>query len=193
MLTETKLMYAEIHRVEKSKVEKSRVEERKVFADKADENVETQCPEVKQSAEKPLPSTNPNANNNLNHILRLYRSEIGLTTKTVEKKLVEYLKAADVSLIEYAIEQAVNYNKRNWNYIDRIIDTKLSAGIRSKEDIVAFQRHSQEPIKKSKFNNYKDTNNTDYSNMAEKALDNMMSDEFAKSITEERVKSEYYE
>lgn len=133
---------------------------------------------------KELSSASASADKNNSRIskaLELYRRNIGKVTRGIENKLGEYLRVADISLIEYAIEEAVKYEKRSWQYIVRIIDSKLAQGIHCRADAEKARsgNHCKETAissiaARSKFNNYTDTNDVDYSNFAENALDNMM-------------------
>ncbi len=70
-------------------------------------------------------------------IFKLYEQNIGLVTPIIADRLVEALELYPQSWIEDAIEAAVSYNRRNWRYIQRILETWATEG-RSHE---ANKRH----------------------------------------------------
>lgn len=70
-------------------------------------------------------------------IFRLYEQNIGLVTPIIADRLVEAMELYPRSWIEEAIEAAVSYNRRNWRYIQRILETWATEG-RSNE---ANRRH----------------------------------------------------
>jgi DNA replication protein len=70
-------------------------------------------------------------------IFRLYEQNIGLVTPIIADRLVEAMELYPQSWIEDAIEAAVSYNRRNWRYIQRILETWATEG-RSHE---ANRRH----------------------------------------------------
>lgn len=67
-------------------------------------------------------------------IFRLYEQNIGLVTPIIADRLVEALELYPVSWIEDAIEAAVSYNRRNWRYIQRILETWSTEGRSNETD-----------------------------------------------------------
>lgn len=65
--------------------------------------------------------------------VRAYEQNIGTCSATVGERLEYWLSEVNLSLIEYAIEQAARYNKQNWNYIETILEAKHSAGQKTRE------------------------------------------------------------
>jgi DNA replication protein len=61
-------------------------------------------------------------------IFRLYEQNIGLVTPIIADRLVEAMELYPRSWIEEAIEAAVSYNRRNWRYIQRILETWATEG-----------------------------------------------------------------
>lgn len=60
--------------------------------------------------------------------VKAYESNIGVITSVIGEKIMDWLNSVDISLIEYAIEQAAINNKRQWNYIEAIIKSHFNAG-----------------------------------------------------------------
>lgn len=61
-------------------------------------------------------------------VFKLYEQNIGLVTPIIADRLVEALELYPESWIEDAIEAAVSYNRRNWRYIQRILETWATEG-----------------------------------------------------------------
>lgn len=58
---------------------------------------------------------------------------VPLSPMTMEK-LLAWMNDVDVSLIEYAIEQAVGQNKRNWAYVEAILNNHANAGRKTRAE-----------------------------------------------------------
>jgi DNA replication protein len=61
-------------------------------------------------------------------IFALYEQNIGLVTPILADRLVEALERYPETWIADAISEAVGYNKRNWRYIQRILETWSTEG-----------------------------------------------------------------
>jgi DNA replication protein len=61
-------------------------------------------------------------------VFQLYEQNIGLVTPIIADRLVEALELYPESWIEDAIAAAVSYNRRNWRYIQRILETWATEG-----------------------------------------------------------------
>jgi DNA replication protein len=61
-------------------------------------------------------------------VFQLYEQNIGLVTPIVADRLVEALERYPEPWIEDAIAAAVSYNRRNWRYIQRILETWATEG-----------------------------------------------------------------
>lgn len=61
-------------------------------------------------------------------VFKLYEQNIGLVTPIIADRLVEALELYPQSWIEDAIEAAVSYNRRNWRYMQRILETWATEG-----------------------------------------------------------------
>jgi DnaD/phage-associated family protein len=61
-------------------------------------------------------------------IFALYEQNIGLVTPILADRLVEALERYPEAWVADAISEAVGYNKRNWRYIQRILETWSTEG-----------------------------------------------------------------
>ena len=61
-------------------------------------------------------------------IFTLYEQNVGLVTPIIADRLVEAIERYPESWVEDAIEEAVAYNRRNWRYIQRILENWASEG-----------------------------------------------------------------
>jgi DNA replication protein len=61
-------------------------------------------------------------------IFTRYEQNIGLVTPIIADRLTEALELYPERWIEDAIEAAVSYNRRNWRYIQRILETWATEG-----------------------------------------------------------------
>ena len=68
-------------------------------------------------------------------IVKMYEENIGTVSSITAQCITDWLKDVDASLIEYAIEEAVNYGKRNWMYIEKILKTHFSQGVKRRSDV----------------------------------------------------------
>lgn len=62
------------------------------------------------------------------NVFRLYEQNVGLVTPIIADQLIEALELYPESWIEAAIEEAVSYNRRNWRYIQRILERWATGG-----------------------------------------------------------------
>lgn len=71
------------------------------------------------------------------NIFRRYEQNIGLLTPLVADQIVDAMERYPQDWIEDAITEAVNYNRRNWKYIQRILDSWDTSG-RGEDDRSRF-------------------------------------------------------
>ena len=85
-------------------------------------------------------------------VFQLYAENIGAINSIIAQKLQGWIEDVDVSLIEYAIEQAVTSNAKNFNYIEAILKNNLNAGRKTRVEA----ENSKKPTKakKTAFNNF---------------------------------------
>lgn len=113
-------------------------------------------------------------------VLHTYEKYIGIVTPQVAEGIDFYVneKHMEPALITRLIEYACEQQKRSWQYINGAILGNL------KEDILtldAYNRHQAERVAsvqktskgKSKFNNYEDSNSSDYAEL-EKEIEKQM-------------------
>ncbi|MGH9174759.1 MAG: DnaD domain-containing protein, partial [Vicinamibacterales bacterium] len=61
-------------------------------------------------------------------IFATYEQNVGLVTPIIADRLVEALERYPETWVEDAIEEAVAYNRRNWRYIQRILESWAAEG-----------------------------------------------------------------
>mgnify|MGYP002771271198 CR=1 FL=1 len=111
-----------------------------------------------------------------------YEKYIGTITPSVAEGIDFYLgKGMTPELIVRLIQYSCEQNKRSWQYINAVMLGNLKEKILTVDD---YNRHQAERAekgkaapKKSKFNNYTDTNKPDYSNFSEQILKDMLGEE----------------
>jgi DNA replication protein len=62
------------------------------------------------------------------NVFRLYEQNVGLVTPIIADQLIEALELYPELWIDEAIAEAVSYNRRNWRYIQRILDRWATEG-----------------------------------------------------------------
>lgn len=119
-------------------------------------------------------------NNSIDMCLKAYEKYIGLVTPNVAEGLEFYLtqgmeSAMIVRVIEYVAEQSGS--KRSWQYLKAALMGNLKAGILTldkynlkKAEFVASKAGQAPGTKKSKINNYTDTNVIDYAELEDRLM-----------------------
>ena len=67
-------------------------------------------------------------------IFTMYEQNIGLVTPIIADRLVDALERYPETWIEDAIGESVNYNRRNWRYIQRILENWAAEGRNDEAD-----------------------------------------------------------
>lgn len=62
------------------------------------------------------------------NVFRLYEQNIGLLSPLIADRLIDALETYPVDWIEEAIAESVNYNRRSWRYIQRILEKWAAEG-----------------------------------------------------------------
>jgi len=62
------------------------------------------------------------------NVFRLYEQNVGLVTPIIADQLIEALELYPEQWIEDAIQEAVSYNRRQWRYIQRILERWATEG-----------------------------------------------------------------
>lgn len=62
------------------------------------------------------------------NVFRLYEQNIGLLTPIIADQLIEALEIYPESWIEEAIGEAVSYNRRQWRYVQRVLNNWATEG-----------------------------------------------------------------
>lgn len=115
--------------------------------------------------------------------LHKYEQLIGIVTPSVTDGIDFFVEqGVDAELIIRIIEYACEQGKRSWSYIKAAIRGNMDADIKTLDAYNRAQAERAENVKrvksmekkKSKFNNYDDTNKPDYSNFSEEILAEML-------------------
>lgn len=119
-----------------------------------------------------------------NKALRRYEQIIGLVTPAVVEGVDFVIKEGmEAELVIRIIEYACEQGKRNWQYINAVLLGSLKEKILTLDDFKRRQAERAErnaagqpsrKLMRSKFNNYDDTNKTDYSKFSEDILSKML-------------------
>lgn len=113
------------------------------------------------------------------------RSVLGIYDRSLTQTEKKYIKAwteelnVSPELVSLAYDKTVeNTGKLSWAYMNKILTSWHDSGIKDPEGVkredVIHSKTKPAPKKKSKFNNYEDTNKTDYKELEEKLLDMML-------------------
>jgi DnaD/phage-associated family protein len=62
------------------------------------------------------------------NVFRLFEQNVGLVTPLIADQLIEALELYPEAWIAEAIDEAVGYNRRNWRYIQRILERWATEG-----------------------------------------------------------------
>lgn len=116
-------------------------------------------------------------------VLHAYEKYIGIVTPLVADDIDDFLsKGIEPELIIRIIEYACERNARSRQYIQQAIMNNLNDGILTLD---AYNRKEADrrvnykpPQKKSKFNNYTSESKTDYAELEEQILDNMLEGDY---------------
>lgn len=113
-------------------------------------------------------------------VARRLEQVLGTVSPHRWEKISEYVSdGVEPGMLVAAIDEADSHGKRNWAYIEAILKNKVAAGIktldgfrRAEADFKA-DRGAKKPVKPSKFNNYDDSNATNYTALEERILEMM--------------------
>ena len=110
-----------------------------------------------------------------------YEKYIGAMTPAIAEGIDYYISCGmTAELVNRIIQYSCEQNKRSWQYINAVLLGNLDEGIRTLDE---YNRHQADrraekqadPVrKKSKFNNYTDTNKPDYSDFGKKIIDELL-------------------
>lgn len=85
------------------------------------------------------------------NVFQLYEQNVGLLTPLLAEQLSEAEKLYPQEWIADAFKQAVSYNRRNWKYIERILERWALEGKRDEEDRGSTRRVSERPAQYSRW------------------------------------------
>ena len=89
---------------------------------------------------------------------KAYQDNIGALSSIISQKIIAWLDDVDESLIVYAIEQAVQNNKRSWSYIEAILNNHFKGGRKTRLDAESYKPKKKN---KNKFLNFEQERDED--------------------------------
>lgn len=110
--------------------------------------------EVKEVISKDKTSSDPQ---NFSDVIKTFQNNIHTITPIEYDKLLAWSKDFTCDVIIMAIDEAVSYNAKTMNYINKILECWLKKEIKTSQDVLQYQKLWEE--KKKKF--YKDKNKGD--------------------------------
>ncbi|MBU3157649.1 DnaD domain-containing protein [Clostridium estertheticum] len=76
----------------------------------------------------------------MNTIIKIFEENIHVITPLVYEKMLDFTKYVSDEVIIMAITEAVNYNAKNIKYISSVINSWISEGIKTAEEVVTYQK-----------------------------------------------------
>jgi DnaD/phage-associated family protein len=76
-------------------------------------------------------------------IVNVFNNNIHLITAIEAEKIMQWLEELDADVIIMAIEEAVTSNKRNFKYINAVLNSWFNQGLKTKTDVEAYLREWQ--------------------------------------------------
>ncbi|HEY8889909.1 MAG TPA: DnaD domain protein [Clostridium sp.] len=73
-------------------------------------------------------------------IIKIFEENVHAITPLVYKKILEFTKQVSDKVIIMAITEAVNYNAKTIKYISKVLNSWISKGIKTAEQVIAYQR-----------------------------------------------------
>ena len=79
------------------------------------------------------------------NIIDAFQNNIAPLTPIVMQAIADWLDDVDADMIEWAIREAAEHNKRNWKYIEGILRNHFNAGRTTLEQVQDAQRNFKRP------------------------------------------------
>ncbi|MBU3159836.1 DnaD domain protein [Clostridium frigoris] len=76
----------------------------------------------------------------INTIIKIFEENVHAITPLVYEKILDFTKHVSDKVIIMAITEAVKYNAKSIKYISQIINSWISKGIKTAEQVIAYQR-----------------------------------------------------
>lgn len=107
----------------------------------------------------------------INHVINIFKSNIHPLTPMEHKRIVNWGKDYNCSVIVLAIEEAVNRNVKNIRYIEKILESWKAKGVNTPDKVKAYRQEwdKKKRNKKDSFN-YGSQREYDYNELEKKLL-----------------------
>ena len=73
-------------------------------------------------------------------IIKIFQENVHAITPLVYEKILSFTKQVSDEVIIMAIKESVSYNAKNIKYISQVINSWISKGIRTAEQVIAYQK-----------------------------------------------------
>lgn len=116
-------------------------------------------------------------------VCQYFEKVFGFMSEEVRRDIAAFIEqGVQPEMMTEAIAVGIRNGHKSWSYIKGILHNKMKSGIYTLADFQrseeAFEKKKSEvEVRKSKFNNYVDTNETDYAALEEQIMDMMVEDE----------------
>lgn len=116
-------------------------------------------------------------------VTQYFEKVFGFINVDIEHEIVMFIEqGVELEMMMEAMDIAIRGGHKSWSYIKGILHNKMKNGIYTLADFKISEEKFGRNInradgRKSKFNNYVDTNETDYAALEEQMLDMMLEDE----------------
>ena len=87
-------------------------------------------------------SNNNNANDgeSIKTIIKIFEENVHAITPLIYEKILDFTKHVSDKVIIMAITEAVNYNAKTIKYISKVLNSWISKGIKTAEQVIAYQK-----------------------------------------------------
>ena len=76
----------------------------------------------------------------LKNIIKIFEENVHAITPLEYEKILDFTNHVTSEVIIMAIEEAVNYNAKTMKYITKILNSWISNGIKTAEEVKAYQK-----------------------------------------------------
>ena len=127
---------------------------------KKEEIISNKQKEINKKEE--VTSTKNNSEFDFKTVIKVFENNIHPMTPLEHERLLDFTNDVSYEVIIMAIEEAVNYNARTTKYITKILNCWISRGIKTVDDVRAYQREWENRKNSSQNGNGKKSTFCDY-------------------------------
>jgi len=99
-------------------------------------------PKLNNAADNNNNNNNNNANDgeSIKTIIKIFEENVHAITPLIYEKILDFTKHVSDKVIIMAITEAVNYNAKTIKYISKVLNSWISKGIKTAEQVIAYQK-----------------------------------------------------